>query len=56
MSLIICNINIKAQKNENSMLMDKIIYVDAGHGGKDNGACVDNVLEDSINLAISNYS
>lgn len=54
-SLIICNINIKAQKNENSMLIDKIIYIDAGHGGKDNGACVDNVLEDSINLAISNY-
>ena len=54
-SLIICNINIKAQKNKNSMLIDKIIYIDAGHGGKDNGACVDNVLEDSINLAISNY-
>lgn len=54
-SLIICNINIKAQKNKNSMLIDKIIYIDAGHGGKDNGACVNNVLEDSINLAISNY-
>ena len=30
-----------------------IIYVDAGHGGKDNGADNQDVLEDSINLSIS---
>ena len=30
-----------------------IIFIDAGHGGKDNGASYDNVLEDSINLSIS---
>ena len=29
------------------------IYIDAGHGGKDNGATYNNVLEDSINLNIS---
>lgn len=31
------------------------IYVDAGHGGKDNGANYNNVLEDTINLNINNY-
>ena len=29
------------------------IYVDAGHGGKDNGASYNDVLEDTINLNIS---
>lgn len=37
------------------MLNGKIIYVDAGHGGKDNGAVYDGVVEDEINLNISNY-
>lgn len=41
--------------NNNNYLFDKIIYIDAGHGGKDNGAVVNGVLEDSINLAIANY-
>ena len=39
--------------NEDENLFGKIIYIDAGHGGKDNGASVENVLEDNINLNIS---
>lgn len=31
------------------------IYIDAGHGGKDNGAYSGNVVEDSINLSISKF-
>lgn len=33
----------------------KTIYIDPGHGGKDNGASVENVLEDNINMKISGY-
>lgn len=33
-------------------LVGKTIYVDAGHGGKDNGAYYDSVIEDEINLNI----
>ena len=33
-------------------LVGKTIYVDAGHGGKDNGAYYDTVIEDEINLNI----
>ena len=36
-------------------LIGKTIYVDAGHGGLDNGASFDGVLEDEINLKISGY-
>lgn len=32
-----------------------VIYVDAGHGGNDNGAHNGDVLEDSINLSISKF-
>ena len=40
--------------NESDMnLNGYIIYVDAGHGGKDNGANNNDILEDSINLSIS---
>lgn len=34
-------------------LEEYIIYIDAGHGGKDNGAYNESVLEDNINLNIS---
>ena len=30
------------------------ILIDPGHGGRDNGAAINNVLEDDINLEISN--
>ena len=40
--------------NENNIILNGyVIYVDAGHGGKDNGAHNKDVLEDSINLSIS---
>ena len=52
-ALLICDLSrVNAMKEQNS-LFGKIIYIDAGHGGKDNGANVDNVLEDNINLNIS---
>ncbi len=40
---------------EQNNLIGKVIYIDPGHGGKDNGASVENVLEDNINLKISEY-
>lgn len=43
---------VKANVNEIN-LNGYVIYIDAGHGGKDNGASYDEVLEDSINLSIS---
>ena len=36
-------------------MFGKVIYVDAGHGGKDNGASFDGVLEDEINLKIAGF-
>ena len=30
------------------------ILIDPGHGGRDNGAAINSVLEDEINLSISN--
>ena len=46
---------INNYNKEQSNLIGKIIYIDPGHGGKDNGASVENVLEDNINLKISGY-
>lgn len=51
LSLVYLHINA----TENKVLDNKIIYIDAGHGGKDNGASVDGVLEDSINLSIGGF-
>ena len=54
--ITITSIKIGAQKIENNInLLGKTIYIDAGHGGRDNGANNGNVLEDQINLKISNY-
>ena len=45
---------VKVMANNNSYdFIGKVIYVDAGHGGKDNGAGVDGVLEDEVNMKIS---
>ena len=33
--------------------MEKSVFIDAGHGGEDGGAVVDDVIEKDINLAIS---
>ena len=46
---------ISAQHEKNQILNYKTIFIDAGHGGKDNGASVENVIEDSINLSISGF-
>ena len=54
-ALILSNLSVYAKQDKDVILNNKIIYLDAGHGGKDNGASVDNILEDSINLSISNY-
>ena len=53
--LVISFMKINASSNIENSLFGKVIYIDAGHGGKDNGASVDNVLEDEINLKISEY-
>lgn len=45
---------VKAKENS-TYLIGKIIYVDAGHGGKDNGANFDGILEDEINMNIAGY-
>lgn len=37
----------------NTSLYGKVIVIDPGHGGKDNGAEVDSIFEDEINLSIS---
>ncbi len=36
-------------------LYDINLVIDPGHGGKDNGACYDDVYEDEINLKISTF-
>ena len=43
----------KEQIISNDSLFLKSIVIDPGHGGKDNGAYYDDVLEDEINLKIS---
>ncbi len=48
-------IKVIGYKENESNLFGKIIYIDAGHGGKDNGAVIDDVLEDEINMKISGY-
>ena len=46
---------INAASKREKFIVGKTVYIDAGHGGKDNGACVDSVLEDEINLKISSF-
>lgn len=41
--------------NKKETLLGKAIYIDAGHGGKDDGASYGGVLEDEINLKIAGY-
>lgn len=43
-----------SNKPVNSIIGAKIV-IDPGHGGVDNGACKEGVLEDEINLAISSF-
>lgn len=53
---VTCLTKVVVAKNEfNKNLFSKIIYIDAGHGGKDNGASFNGVVEDEINLKIAGY-
>lgn len=55
-SFLFVFIKVEAYLNQEKIyLQGKIIYIDAGHGGKDNGASVDGVMEDAINMNISGY-
>lgn len=42
-------------ENKVTYLPNKKVFVDPGHGGKDNGCVFYNIYEDEINLAISSY-
>lgn len=48
-------IKIYGYSDKEIYLQGKTILIDPGHGGKDDGASVGNVLEDCINLKISGY-
>ena len=54
-STLLYAIVVKSDLELDGILINKIIFIDAGHGGKDNGASVDGVMEDNINLNISEY-
>ena len=40
-------------KDDNKILLSKVIYIDPGHGGADSGAYYKNIKESDINLQIS---
>ncbi|UOF94566.1 MAG: N-acetylmuramoyl-L-alanine amidase [Bacteroides sp.] len=48
-----CYSNTLVDKKDNNINFFKKIVIDAGHGGKDAGATINNVLEKNINLQIS---
>ena len=50
-----CVTVVKGAAKFNNAIFGKTIYVDAGHGGKDNGTSFDGVLEDEINLKITGF-
>ena len=51
--LCVLSINLVNASKNNKKLRNKIIYLDAGHGGRDSGAYYSNVYEKDINLQIS---
>ena len=38
---------------ETSSLINDVIFIDPGHGGRDNGTHYENVLEDELNLKLA---
>jgi N-acetylmuramoyl-L-alanine amidase len=38
-----------------SVFMSNVIFIDPGHGGKDNGTSYENIVEDELNLKIASY-
>lgn len=51
--LTIFSINYINAKNEEFPLLEKVIYIDPGHGGTDPGAMYNGIKEKNINLEIS---
>lgn len=51
--LLIMGGNYQMVSKSSGPLFGKVIFIDAGHGGKDDGAHYNNVLEDEVNLQIS---
>ena len=49
----ICLFNFINAKALGYSLLGKVIYLDAGHGGVDVGACYKDIHEEDINLAIT---
>lgn len=49
----ILSINLINAKTNDKPLMNKTIYIDPGHGGRDPGAISKDIAEEHINLAIS---
>lgn len=52
-NILLLSISLVLKKSNNNILYGKVIVIDPGHGGNDNGAEVNNVLEDEINLNIA---
>lgn len=52
-TLMLLTMQIGYSKNKKEDISDKVIVIDPGHGGKDAGTSVGNVLEKDINLSIS---
>ena len=50
--IIICCFNFVKVSGQNKSLVNKIIYLDPGHGGVDPGATYKNIKESDINLAL----
>ena len=48
-------IEIISAKNINLPLLDTVITIDPGHGGRDSGTIFNNILEKNINLEISKH-
>lgn len=51
--VILGTIFFSTKETSGNCFHGSVIFIDPGHGGNDNGASFDNVLEDEINLKIS---
>lgn len=51
--LSICIKNVNSNKFPINSNINNIVFIDPGHGGKDNGASYNNILEDTINLQLA---
>ena len=54
LAVLLCAFNFVSAKNKDLPLLDKVIYLDPGHGGNDPGAYYKNVKESDLNLQLSN--